>query len=102
MHASRYEDEMPCMKLYKPAECYAAVSFIKVLILDVKDLYYPSSKLDPLFYRRLRQRLRLQLRMMTGGVMMMMTMSGAMMTGKERRGLLRSLPLRDGPGKPMR
>ena len=24
---SRYEDEMPCMKLYKPAECYAAVSF---------------------------------------------------------------------------
>ena len=23
----RYEDEMPCMKLYKPAECYAAVSF---------------------------------------------------------------------------
>ena len=23
----RYEDEMPCMKMYKPAECYAAVSF---------------------------------------------------------------------------
>ena len=23
----RYEDEMPCMKLYKPAECYAAVRF---------------------------------------------------------------------------
>ena len=22
----RYEDEMPCMKLYKPTECYAAVS----------------------------------------------------------------------------
>ena len=22
----RYEDEMPCMKLYAPAECYAAVS----------------------------------------------------------------------------
>ena len=27
IYASRYEDEMPCMKLYKPAECYAAVSF---------------------------------------------------------------------------
>ena len=91
MHASRYEDEMPCMKLYKPAECYAAVSFIYAFATRVKNSYFPSSKFDPLFDRRLRQRLRPQLRMMpkmmTGGVMTTITMSGAMMTGKERRGL---------------